>query len=61
MTVLLSARGVERQSTANVTLADEIINPEIYEVTFKGTNFSSGVYFYSLSVEGNTVSTKSLY
>jgi hypothetical protein len=31
------------------TLVNEQLQPGTYEVTFDGTNFSSGIYFYKLS------------
>jgi photosystem II stability/assembly factor-like uncharacterized protein len=39
------------------TLVNEKLQPGIYEVTFDGSDLSSGVYFYKLSV-GNYVGTK---
>ena len=58
ITILLSARRAEKQNTANVILAVETISPEIYEVNFERSNFSSGVYFYSLVAGGNIIDTK---
>ncbi len=33
-------------------------NAGSYEVDFDGSNFSSGVYFYKLVVDGNIIDTK---
>ena len=35
-----------------------ILNPGIHEVNFDGSNFSSGVFFYSLVAFGNIIDTK---
>ncbi len=40
------------------TLVHEKQNAGTYEVDFDGSNFPSGVYFYRLLVEGNTIDTK---
>ena len=32
----------------------------IYEVDFTGNGYSSGIYFYSLAVEGNVIDTKKM-
>jgi len=42
------------------TLVNEKKNAGSYKVEFNGNNLSSGTYFYSLSVNGNIVSTKSM-
>ena len=42
------------------TLVDKRHNKGIYEVTFKGDSFSSGMYFYKLSVDSKTVDTKKM-
>ncbi len=41
------------------TLVNEKLNPGTYEVTFDGSNYASGVYFYQLK-SGEFVSTKKL-
>jgi len=41
------------------TLIKEKLNPGTYEVTFDGSNFASGVYFYQLR-SGDYVETKKL-
>jgi photosystem II stability/assembly factor-like uncharacterized protein len=41
------------------TLVNEKLNPGTYEVTFDGSNFASGVYFYQLRT-GEFVNTKKL-
>ena len=41
------------------TLVNEKLNPGTYEVTFDGSNFSSGVYFYQLR-SGEFIETKKL-
>ena len=41
------------------TLVNEKLNPGTYEVTFDGSNFASGVYFYQL-ISGDFVATKKL-
>jgi hypothetical protein len=41
------------------TLVNEQLSPGTYEVDFDGTNYSSGVYFYSL-VSGSFSSTKKM-
>ncbi len=40
------------------TLVNEKQNAGTYEVDFDGSNFSSGVYFYKLAVDGNVIDTK---
>ncbi len=40
------------------TLVNEKQNAGSYEVDFDGSNFSSGVYFYELAVDGNIIDTK---
>jgi hypothetical protein len=40
-------------------LVNEKLNPGTYEVTFDGSNFASGVYFYQLRT-GDFVETKKL-
>lgn len=42
------------------TLVNENQNPGIYETEFGGENFPSGIYFYSLSVNGNIIETKKM-
>ena len=37
------------------TLVNEIKNSGTYEVSFDGSNLTSGVYFYRLQVDGNSV------
>ncbi len=41
------------------TLVNEKLNPGTYEVTFDGSNFASGVYFYQLRT-GDFIETKKL-
>jgi hypothetical protein len=41
------------------TLVNEKLNPGIFEVTFDGSNFASGVYFYQLR-NGDYVETRSM-
>jgi len=41
-------------------LADKKFNAGTYEVTFDGSNYSSGVYFYSLFVDGKLIDTKKM-
>ena len=41
------------------TLVNEKLNPGTYEVTFDGSNFASGVYFYQLRA-GDFITTKKL-
>ena len=41
------------------TLVNEQLNPGTYEVTFDGSNFASGVYFYQLKAE-ESINTKKL-
>ncbi len=40
------------------TLADKEYKAGTYEVTFDGTNYSSGIYFYSLFIDGKLIETK---
>jgi type IX secretion system substrate protein len=42
------------------TLVDEELRPGKYEVSWDGTNYTSGVYFYILSAEGFTAAKKML-
>ncbi|MCY7360481.1 MAG: SBBP repeat-containing protein [Ignavibacteria bacterium] len=42
------------------TLINERKNAGSYEVEFDGSNFSSGIYFYSLTVDGNLIDTKKM-
>jgi photosystem II stability/assembly factor-like uncharacterized protein len=42
-----------------VTLLNEMISPGIYETTWNANNYSSGIYFYSLSVD-NFIETKKM-
>jgi choice-of-anchor B domain-containing protein len=39
-------------------LVNEDLNPRTYKYNFDGSNFSSGVYFYKLAVDGNVIDTK---
>lgn len=43
-----------------MTLVNKKLEPGIYEVNFNGNNLASGIYFYSLSVNGNTIDTKKM-
>jgi len=40
------------------TIVNQIQDAGYYSIDFNGNNFSSGVYFYKLVVDGNTVDTK---
>lgn len=40
------------------TLVNENLQAGIYEVNFEASNYSSGVYFYKLVVDGNVVDPK---
>ncbi len=40
------------------TLVNEKQNAGYYAINFSGSNFSSGVYFYKLAVDGNVIDTK---
>jgi hypothetical protein len=42
------------------TLVNEKLNPGTYEVTFDGSNFASGVYFYQLSVGNDIIEFKKM-
>lgn len=42
------------------TLVNEKQSPGTYEVSFDGRNFSTGIYFYSLEVDGKRIDTKKL-
>lgn len=39
-------------------LVNDIENPGKYEIHFDGSNYSSGIYYYKMSVAGNTIDTK---
>jgi photosystem II stability/assembly factor-like uncharacterized protein len=41
-------------------ILNEKLNTGIYEITFDANNFSSGVYFYSLFIEGKLIDTKKM-
>jgi len=41
-------------------IIDKEMTPGIYEVNFDGSNYSSGVYFYSLIVDGKVIDTKKM-
>ncbi|HEX2786964.1 MAG TPA: T9SS type A sorting domain-containing protein [Ignavibacteria bacterium] len=41
-------------------LLEGIKNPGEYEFAFDGSNFSSGIYFYSLIIEGKKIDTKKM-
>lgn len=43
-----------------IDLIDQKQNAGIYEVDFNGSEYSSGVYFYSLIIEGNIIDTKKM-
>ncbi len=47
--------GREISNAINMTL-----NPGIVKYTFNGANFASGVYFYSLAVDGKQIDTKKM-
>lgn len=40
------------------TLVNEKKNPGSYEVEFDGSEYSSGIYFYSLYADGKLIDTK---
>lgn len=42
------------------TLVSKIQEPGTYEINFNGTDFPSGVYFYSLVVDGNLIDSKKM-
>ena len=68
-----SVKSNEKRLTSNVKLilfdingreVNKLVDNEqiagTYEVDFNGSNYSSGVYFYSLIINGNTVETKKM-
>jgi len=42
------------------TLVNEKKSPGTYEVGFDATEFSSGIYFYSMYIDGVLISTKKM-
>ena len=40
------------------TLVHEKLNPGVYEYIFNGNNLSSGIYFYSMIIDGKVLDTK---
>ncbi|MFA7362057.1 MAG: hypothetical protein WC139_13575 [Candidatus Kapaibacterium sp.] len=40
------------------TLVNTKLNPGMYEAVFDGSEYSSGIYFYSLIIDGKAVDTK---
>ncbi len=42
------------------TLVNENLQPGTYEINFNGTNLTTGIYFYSLSIEGKRFDTKKM-
>ncbi len=42
------------------TLADKEYKAGTYEVTFNGSNYSSGVYFYSLFINGEFADSRKM-
>ena len=42
------------------TLVNETLKPGLYETTFDGSKLSSGIYFYSLIVEGKSIAVKKM-
>jgi photosystem II stability/assembly factor-like uncharacterized protein len=56
--VKLAVYDIQGRETA--TLVNEKQSAGTYEVEFNGTNYSSGVYFYSLIVNGVLIDTKKL-
>lgn len=40
------------------TLVNRKMNPGMYEAVFDGSEYSSGIYFYSLIIDGKAVDTK---
>lgn len=43
-----------------IKLLDENLKPGEYEIDFNGSNYSSGIYFYSLIIDGNLIDTKKM-
>jgi hypothetical protein len=43
-----------------ITILNRKLNIGTYEINFDGSNYSSGVYFYSLIVDGNLIDTKKM-
>jgi hypothetical protein len=43
------------------TLVNEKLNPGTYEVTFNGSNFASGIYYYSLETNGYKQTKKMIF
>ncbi len=43
-----------------LTLVNQMQNAGTYRVDFSGNNYSSGVYFYSLIIDGNIIDTKKM-
>ncbi len=39
-------------------LVNDVQNPGKYDIHFDGSNYSSGIYYYKMSVAGNTIDTK---
>ena len=48
------------QGKVVMTLVNQKQNTGTYEVTFDGTSYSSGIYFYSLIVDGILIETKKM-
>jgi hypothetical protein len=42
------------------TLINGQYKPGTYEAEWDGSNYSSGVYFYKLSADGNVIDTKKM-
>ena len=42
------------------TIVDKQLSPSIYEVTFDGSKYTSGLYFYQLTSDGKIVDTKKM-
>jgi photosystem II stability/assembly factor-like uncharacterized protein len=42
------------------TLVNEQLSPGVYEVEWNGTNYSSGIYFYQISINNEQLATKKM-
>ncbi len=57
---LVSLRIYDVAGREIVNALNTTLNPGVVKYTFTGTNFASGVYFYRLVVDGNTIDTKKM-